>query len=205
MWRNIVKNLKSIAVVGVDGTGKSTVVQSILDYFGGDKAVVQYMGLREWETPLAQKCYSKKSAFWYRLARFATINELHHRVYKYKNDQRIVVFDRYVDEQILQFRKHRKTIFGYVGELLYKWSFGKRFYRPSLLFYMTCDLEVSIARKDDIQSEDDIRRLKQNKTLMDAFYKDRPGVFCIDTTKLTIEETLNEVISVIKEKKCFNI
>ena len=51
-------NIKSVAVLGVDGTGKSTVVRALQDYFGAERTVVQYMGLKDWETFFARICYN---------------------------------------------------------------------------------------------------------------------------------------------------
>lgn len=199
-------NLKSIAVLGVDGTGKSTIVKAIYEYFGSDKALVQYMGLKEWETWPARICTTMPWAKVFgRFVRLAVLYELKRRVYKHNHRKKIVIFDRYVDEQVLQFCKTKQNLFGKIMEGLFKRVFWKSFYRPTMSFYMTCNLEVSIARKDDINSSQEIDRLKINKTLMDSFYKKRNDVITIDTTSMPIDETLNIIFKKIEEEKCFNI
>lgn len=199
-------DLKSIAVLGVDGTGKSTIVKAIYERLGSKKSCIQYMGLKEWETKPAQMCLTKPWAKLFgRFARLAVLYELKKRVYKHNHDKKIVIFDRYVDEQVLQFRKTKQNLLGTIMECLYKRVFGENFYRPTMSFYMTCNLEVSIARKDDINSSQEIERLKINKTLMDGFYKKRNDVITIDTTSMSIDETMDIIFKKIEEEKCFSI
>ena len=127
------------------------------------------------------------------------------RVRKHDGSKKIVIFDRYVDEQVLQFKKYKLRLPGKIMQALYKRTFGPNFYRPTISFYMTCNLEVSISRKDDINTPQDIERLKLNKTLMDDFYKGKAGVVTIDTSNISIEDTLQIIFKKMEEMKCFNI
>lgn len=75
--------LLSVCITGVDGTGKSTVVRRLHDLLGNEKSVVQYMGMKSWETKAGEKylqreihTYKDKIAYIY-----AQIRELRHRVY----------------------------------------------------------------------------------------------------------------------------
>ena len=38
------KRFVSVCITGVDGTGKSTAVKRLSDYFGNEKSEIQYMG-----------------------------------------------------------------------------------------------------------------------------------------------------------------
>ena len=195
--------LKSICIVGVDGTGKSSLVQMLTKSLGEEDAVVQYMGLKDWETNMGKKFLTvkKKQGLYIYIMRILSIFvEMHHRVYKHRGGNKIVIFDRYVDERILSRQQSKKGSKSDVLNLIYKIFFLHLFYRPSLTFYLECPIECSVKRKDDIISEADIQNLRKNKFAYDAYYKGMKDVITIDTSTTGQEETLKIVLSECKKK-----
>ncbi len=177
----------SICVVGVDGTGKSTIVKMIADMFGNEAAVVQYMGQKNWETGIA-KFFAEHPLKVIRIVRpIAIIVEYYYRVYKHNGSKKIVIFDRYVDEVMISLRDEvelKKRI----AARIYKFFLGNRFYHPTITFYLTCDVEISLSRKDDINSYEQIEVLKKMKGKLDEYYKKK--IIVINTGLNSTEDTL---------------
>ncbi len=179
----------SICVVGVDGTGKSTIVRMVTEMFANNASVVQYMGQKNWETGFA-KLFAEHPLKIIRLVRpIAVIVEYYYRVYKHNGSKRVVIFDRYVDELIISLRDEAEWKRRIVARI-YKLFLGNRFYHPTVTFYLTCDVEISLCRKDDIESEEQIKALKKIKGKLDEYYINEKNVV-IDTGLNSIENTLN--------------
>lgn len=178
----------SICVVGVDGTGKSTIVKMIAEMFGDDASVVQYMGQKNWETGFA-KVFAEHPLKVIRLVRpIAVIVEYYYRVYKHNGSKKIVIFDRYVDELMISLRDETEWKRRIVAKI-YKLFLGNRFYHPTVTFYLTCDVGISLCRKDDIESKEQIDALKKVKGKLDEYYMNEKNVV-IDTGLNSIENTL---------------
>lgn len=179
---------KSICVCGVDGTGKSTIVNLIADMFENETSVVQYMGQKNWETRIA-KFFAEHPLKIIRVVRpIAVIVEYYYRVYKHNGLKKIVIFDRYVDELTISFIDaegwKRRIVAG-----MYKFFLGNKFYHPTVTFYLTCDIEISLSRKDDIKSTEQIDALKKIKKRLDEYYMNEETVV-INTGLNSIENTL---------------
>lgn len=190
--------MKSICILGVDGTGKSTVISKLSNYFG-DSAVVQYMGLKNWETKIARFFYSNCSnnsiILW--LRQLVHILELYHRVYKWKKSDKIVIFDRYAYEQVLQYNKRRVSIKGKIMRTIMSIAYGKFFYKPTYTIYLKCDPDVSIKRKDDITTQEEIENFMKNKKIMDEYYTKQSDVVVLDTTSVSIDDTVGNILNIV--------
>ncbi len=178
----------SICVVGADGTGKSTIVRLVAEMFGKEVSVVQYMGQKNWETGIA-KFFAEHPLKMIRLVRpIAVIVEYYYRIYKHNGLKKVVIFDRYVDELIISLRDEmkwkRRIVVG-----IYKLFLGNRFYHPTVTFYLTCDVEISLSRKDDIESDEQVEALKKIKGELDRYYMKEENVV-INTGLNSIENTL---------------
>ena len=190
-------NYKSICIVGVDGAGKSSVIEKIKMRLGEERVSVQYMGSREWETAFAKKYHEiifSSRAKHPILVILSYIYEMYHRVEKHKGTNKLVVFDRYVDEQVLIRKKQRGGINKKVIVVLYTVFLQWLFHKPDAYFYLTCPVEVSVRRKDDISSEKEIQSLRNNKTMLDNYYMKKENVTVIDTSIYNQEETLNIIL-----------
>ena len=198
------KKVNSICVVGIDGTGKSTVVKLMYEMFGKDNSIVQYMGYKNWETKIAKRCLdsSNKAS---KLARhISIIIEFYYRIYKHRNTRKIIIFDRYVDERILALKSDETWKKKIIKEI-YIFFLKKIFYQPTITFYLTCDLEISVHRKDDINTQAEIKCLTESKERLDKYYINKENVMVIDTSHNSIEDTLQIIKERLREEPCFNI
>ena len=200
---------KSICVVGVDGTGKSSTIDLIKTLMGEDVICVQYMGARLWETQMAQdyigasnhpKCSKLKYVF---MSTFSHIYEMYYRVYKHRKINKIVLFDRYAYEQALFRRANSKGVYGKVMSFIYSFFLLWLFPKPDLTFYLKCPLDISIKRKTDINSKEEIEGLKRNKRLLDKYYENRKNVYVLDTSKESQQLITRHIVEIVN--KTFNI
>lgn len=202
------KRFVSVCITGVDGTGKSTTVKRLSDYFGNEKSEIQYMGSKNWETRLAEKYLSKPGKM-YSLTekiygKWILIFEMYKRVYKHAGSDKLIIFDRYVDEQALWYRTEKATFKGKLVQLLYTVIFTKCFYRPTITFYLMCDVSVSVKRKDDIAGLSGIDDLRRIKNVFDDYYIPLKDVIKIDTSSTGIEDTVDIILKHMEEKRCFS-
>ena len=195
--------IKSICVVGVDGTGKSSIVESLRKTIGDDKTIVQYMGSRQWESPLAIKYLTngRKGGGVVKnlMTIIAFIYEMYYRVLKHRKESRLVIFDRYVDEKILSFKNKKGGLSHMVILFLYLFFLKWLFHKPCFSFYLTCPLEVSFERKTDIETEYEKQKLKKTKEFLDVYYGEREKTRVIDTSLFSQEETLRIIMETLRE------
>ncbi len=199
--------MKSVCIAGVDGTGKTTIVNLLYDKIGHERSVVQYMGMKEWETEILKRLHSEETKPTTKLGfvfeRLLVIHELYHRVLKHRKSGKIIIFDRYSYEQCLIFKrdwdKHRlRTIFYYP---IFKLFLGLLFPKPTVEVYLHCNEKVSLKRKDDIVTDEQIGSLRRSKIVMDRFYLNKNKVVSIDTSFRSIPETLNLILFHLREAK----
>ena len=194
------KSFKSISIVGVDGTGKSSTISLLQDKIGIDKSCVQYMGARLWETELMQKYTEKlptKNPFVVVVYMYAYIREMYHRYNKYKGDDRIVIFDRYAFEHGLFLKEDAKGFKGHLMASILQFAFVRLYPRPSLSVYLTCPIEVTLQRKSDIKTHKEIEAVKKGKDILDKYYSTYPGVVVMDTSKKDQESIVEEIFHIV--------
>lgn len=193
---------KSICITGVDGTGKSTMVKKVKLLFDDNTAVIQYMGMKDFETARAQDYFERHRSI--PLGRFALINEMWYRVYKHRKKDKIVIFDRYTDEHYLEYVDRSFSFKNLILKYLYKMFFVYLQYRPTVYIYLTCDFETSLRRKNDIITSEEKEALKHNKLKLDRYYKNKKGVFIIDTTNQSIDESIGIIKNYLEGMMCFS-
>ncbi len=193
VFKNIIKKLerrltkKTIAIIGMDGTGKSTIVKSLKGIYG-EKCKLIYMGLKDFKiTKLSKLVESKNNSFFAKVEkRFLLFFEMYRRYMEYRYSGKVLIFDRYVDDIFICSPKNAKKI----DTFLFKFLFPK----PKIKIYMYCKEEISFERKEDIEDKQLFRNIKEK---FDNSYINDSRTFCISTDDSSKEETLNKVVEVI--------
>lgn len=186
---------KSIAIIGVDGSGKSSAVKSLKAIFG-EKAEIIYMGMKDYQLNklniLLQKenCNIIEKVYRLILSRY----EFFYRYFKYRFSRKVVIFDRYVDDIYINANKNNK--FRIIDKLLYGFLFPK----PNIKIYLYCNIETSLERKSDIT---DVTVFSEMKKRYDKFYLNRKKVLCINTSLVNEENTIKMITNLINENYPF--
>lgn len=194
--------MNAVCFVGVDGTGKSTLIKKICKEIGDENCDVQYMGLYNWETSFAKWCMKdgKRRILKKVLTPISLITEFWHRYYKHYSSNKIVLFDRYTYEQLIRTANSNKKLIKYIVSFLYYIFLVKVYPKPSLIIYLHCSIQTSIARKDDIDTEDEIDKLKRNKALYDQHFLNHRNVFSVNTGNNDIDEIVKLIIDEMKNR-----
>lgn len=180
---------KSIAILGVDGSGKSTLVQALKQLLD-EKCCVQYMGFREMETFWGKEYYASGKRFKFKLMPFIGVYiEMWYRYIKNRfHNYRIVLYDRFPWEAYDNaFGKYKVIYF-----ILFKMFFP----RPKKVYYLYCSVETSLKRKDDILNKEIFVNMKKR---FDKKYKNQKSIKSFDTDECTTEEILEIICSDIMD------
>lgn len=194
--------MRSICVVGVDGTGKSTLVRKLSEWLGSEKSTVQYMGAKNWETDLAKYFYRDKEhvSFFVLVGRYGSlIYDFYKRIYKHKKQNKIIIFDRYINEQVLYLDRNKKSWKQYILKYVYRFVFCFM-HKPSITIYLTCDFSISFARKDDINIDDDKNLFLKSKNVLDNYYLSKDGVIVLDTSTISSDEVFLKVKEIVNNE-----
>lgn len=186
------RKFKSICIVGMDGTGKSSIVNSIKERLQMEHNVrIQYMGCRNWEMSFLKD--DRNSAIQRLLLPF----EMYYRIEKYNNYYDLLVFDRYIDEQLITLKVNGT----YKDWILYCYYFIMYlpFRKPDLNIYLCCDVETSISRKNDITSEQ-VSHFKEVKKNMDLHYNNKKNTLVLKTDEISLEEEFQLIFSELKKR-----
>lgn len=182
------KTNNTIAILGVDGSGKSTAVENLLKVYG-KKCSITYMGFTRFEDPIIEQLEGKRNAF--------LLMEL--RIYlcfwkRYISGCKtgdIVIFDRYVHEIFIN---AGSTFFQKTRAFIYKHFFPM----PSKMVYLYCPVEESLRRKSDIVNPEVFVLMKQR---FDDFFLGRKDILCLDTSVLSTEEITDRICDFIDKPK----
>jgi len=183
---------KTIAIIGVDGAGKSTVIQNLKQLLK-DECVVQYMGSRSYEDAKLVKLLCQTSMT---KVEFLYSIWLRYRCFwkRYKQavaSGKIVLFDRSVDEIYI----NSSGVFKLMYTVLYKYMFPS----PSSLIYLHCSAEASLRRKDDIPDPDVFRA---KKARFDRCFLNNPKCLCLNSEEHNPQELTKLVYNYIVEHYC---
>ncbi len=180
-------NKRTIAILGVDGSGKSSAVELVGSHYGKN-CTVTYMGFRRFEDSRIEALQNKKkrNILDTLIILWLTYRCFWLRYIKSTKKGGIILFDRYVHEGFINANGRFKNL----RVLLFKYLFP----RPKRMVYLYCSIDESLRRKDDIESREVFAAMKKR---FDDYFIGRPGVLCLDTERLSREKVAELIISFI--------
>lgn len=181
---------KTVALIGVDGTGKSTIINRLKELFG-DEAITMYMGSVRFEDPKIEELAKKPCLSFIESVKYLfLVNKCFWGRYRGAvKTNKIVLFDRYVHERYLNATGKRKLI----NLVLYKYLFP----RTSCIIYLYCSAETSLKRKDDIPDAEVFHAMKKR---FDSCFLNSNDCLCLDTDTKSVDEITNESYNYIIAK-----
>lgn len=181
---------KSIAFIGVDGSGKTTTTHMINDIIS-DKSVVQYLGFKNYEIKFVKKHFEhEKNNFIYKInSLLFQYIDLLYRYYKNRFSKRIVIFDRFPWEAPINYHGLSKIITFIQYKILFP--------RPKVVYYIYCDMNTSLERKDDIIDVESFKNMKRN---FDKKFLNNKKIKSYSTSTLTPEDIKQKIIEDINSR-----
>lgn len=185
-----------IALLGVDGCGKSTALASLRNYYV-DKSFTQYFGFRDYKTSFAKRMHSSSKGhilnrYVYNILDVLSVYfEMWTRYLEAKRSGKMVLlFDRFVWEAA---DNSSKVLEKALKTLLFKWLFPG----VDILIYLHCPVETSLSRKNDITDVDHFMIMKKR---FDKLYMRYPNSLSIDTSIEKEPEVLEKCARFICER-----
>lgn len=170
---------KTIAILGVDGSGKSTAVKSLEEVYG-EISSFTYMGYKDFEDGRIERLKGR---------RFSTplIVLLIYRCFWKRyltavKSSKLAIFDRYVHEIFINSGGRLR----WVNTALYRYLFPM----PSKMVYLYCSVQESLKRKSDIADPEEFSKMKKR---FDDFFLNRKNVLSLNTEELSIKEITNRI------------
>lgn len=174
----------TIAILGVDGSGKSTAVEKLSEIYRDDCSVT-YMGYTRFEDPRIEQLEGKRYAF--PVVEFLIYMCFWKRFFKGIRTGNIVIFDRYVHEIFLNVGSGKIQR---IRAFVYKYFFPK----PSKLVYLHCPVSESLRRKSDIVNPEVFMGMKQR---FDDYFLGRKDVLCLNSGELSPKEITDQICDFI--------
>lgn len=181
-----------IAVIGVDGTGKTSLLKKIVEKYP-NISYTEYMGFKDINSPRALKIMENKKIVWFPKIEgikyyFGFYFEMKSRIKKSINSKKkLVVYDRYPWEGYDNADPGYHKLIAYI-------FFNLLIQKPDIIIYLYCPVEVSLSRKDDILNVDEFNNMK-NK--LDNIYMSKKSVCSIDTSLSNTEKVFDKMIECI--------
>jgi len=163
------RNGSFIAIEGLDGAGKSTIVDAIDETYG----IVQTQEPSElWTGKQVRRALQSDTAPFMDFNLFMA--DRHHHIEKTikpaVEDGEIVVSDRYADStrayQPYQLRKEMKNPHGYIRRMMEPWT-----YEPDLVIYVDIGVDTALERssgEDKYEHREMLEEVKQNYNIVVA-------------------------------------
>jgi len=192
--------VKTIAFLGSDGSGKSTVIDTLLESDELNYNKIEYFHLK----PIVKKSSSES----------VVVDDPHEKpvysvlksymkllffIYQYNkgwmknikplsSENTLVIFDRYYDDLLVDYRRYR-----YGGSMALA-KFARKFIpKPELYFILVTDAEIIYKRKQEVEFSELERQIKGYSDLAD-----NKRYFLIDVNRTPVE-IVEEIVSIMKE------
>lgn len=181
---------RTIAIIGVDGSGKSTSIDLINKIYD-EKSKITYMGLKEFKIKVLYKMNENRNGnvFYKLIKRVLFYFEMLIRALKSRFSPKVIIYDRYVNDFFINSSGMLKKI----DILFYKILFP----RPKMIFYFYCSGETSLKRKDDIPDEKAFLIMKEK---YDKYFSNDKKAIMINTDVESIESAVNIICDNINKK-----
>ena len=182
---------RNICFMGVDGSGKSTTIQVLSDILG-EQSTVLYMGFKNFKSKGVKKAEGQvKNISRISLCHIMLLQwiEFWRRYMSVRFSKKYVLFDRFPDESIINYKKTSKIL----AFILFKILFP----RPKSVYYLYCSEESSFNRKDDILNKKDF---VDRKKKFDEKYINNKKIKSFSTDINTTNDIINEIINDINCK-----
>lgn len=182
----------TLAIIGVDGTGKSSVIKALGAEYG-DKCIITYMGYRSFEDSRIERLQSTSaSSIIAKVIKYVYVVFLIYRCYLKRYNSSVgtgkfVIFDRYVHEIYINAHGVMKMVY----TLLYKYLYPN----PSKIVYLYCPVEESLKRKDDIKDPDVFRKMKER---FDRTFLNDKRYLCLDSSVYSTSELAKQIKKIIE-------
>lgn len=177
-------NNNTIAILGVDGSGKSTAVENLMRIYG-KKCSITYMGYTRFEDPQIEQLEGKLYAL--PLMEFRIYICFWKRYLKGCKTGEIAIFDRYVHEIFINASSNKVQK---IRAFLYKHFFPM----PSKMVYLYCPVEESLRRKSDIVNPKEFFLMKKR---FDDFFLGRKDTLCLNSGVLSTTEITDQICKFI--------
>ena len=180
---------RSIALIGVDGSGKSTTIKELKKTLG-EGCFVQYMGFREMETKWGKEWYASGKKFKIKIIPFLGVYlEMWYRYLKYRfYNGRIVLYDRFPWEAFDNGTGKYKAIYFLLFKVLFP--------RPYKVIYLHCSTETSLKRKNDITN---VELFKSMKLRFDSKYKNDKKIMSFNTDVMETSDIVDQICKYIMD------
>ena len=180
---------KTVAFIGIDGAGKSSIINCLSNIYG-EKSECVYMGLKEFKNKkLEELMREKNNNFINKIKkRILLFIEMLSRYMKYRYSGKVVIFDRYVDDIVINSPNGVKKLDSFLFKILFP--------QPKLKIYVYCSKETSFSRKDDIEDKKEFEIMKYK---YDNVYLKNKKVFKILTDNSSEEQSLTKVADIFNK------
>lgn len=175
---------KSICILGVDGSGKSTTTESLKTLLG-NMATIKYMGFKDYETTYIKKHFeNKKGTFFYKVKSIIyPWIEMWKRYFSVRFKKELIIYDRFPWEAAVNNTGIMKCI--------YYLQYNLFFPKPKRVYYLYCSEETSLKRKNDIADEEVFKLMKKR---FDKKYLHKKNIKCISTDDYSTDEITDIII-----------
>lgn len=189
-----------IVFLGVDGSGKSTVINSFVNHISNEWSEIKYVHFRPTyllrgnanDKPVTNPHEGKSRGLIMSLLKLLLFAiEYNYAFYvHYRKPDQLVVFDRYYYDILADPKRAKVSAPNWVVKI-----FERLIPTPDITFYLHASADVLYGRKQEI-ARDDLENILRNYSSMADTYN-----FYKISSETSIQVTLSEILSIYKDAK----